>query len=152
MSDWMRMINHLFSSDMPGFRQGATHSVGAWIEAAASSSENNSIGVRPEAAQSALKDMGIIVKGVEPFAVLTLANCHSRLAKIFEGERWSGGGGRSGVWAQAAARVPGAEKKNPMKFGKVTSRAVQFPLAAVLGKDEPEPSAPAPEWGADDFQ
>lgn len=153
MSDWKRMLNHLLSSDMPGFRGGMTHSVGAWIEAAAApGSDPTDVGVAPLEAGRALKDMGIIVKGVTPYATVTIANCHSRLAKIFDGQRWSGGGGRSGVWAQAAARVPGAQKTGSVRFGVVVSKAVSFPLSS-LDADAPVEQAnkPPTDWNAADF-
>lgn len=152
MSDWMRMINHLFTSDMPGYRQGSTHSVGAWVEAAASlDTETTEVGATPTEAQRALRDMGIVVKGARPYATLTLANCHTRLATIFEKTQWSGGGGRSGVWAQAAARVPGAQKTGATRFNLSVSKAVVFPLANVTGA-EPEPPASPPKYDPEDFR
>ncbi len=154
MTDWMRMINHLMSSDMPGIRSGMNHSVGAWIDAAtALQNETTEVGVSSDAARAALRDIGLAVKGVGPAATLTMANCHSRLSRLFEGTQWSGGGGRSGVWAQAAARIPGAQKTGPVRFGggRITSRAVAFPLASIEGGAAAEPPPPARDWGADDF-
>jgi len=66
-----------------------------------------------------LKTFGILVKD----DTLIISDTHSTLkSAIFRGTRWENG------WAKSLARLPGAEKATPARFGKLVTRATKIKL------------------------
>lgn len=149
-SDWQRMLNHLFGQVPNIWRQGEQMTIGRMIEIAAGMDKDADM----KGVERALASYGLLVDGRQERARVLIANQHAQLGKLFEGSQWHATGGQTGVWRQAAMRIPGAEGgASNRRFSGVPSRYVSFPLAAVEGffgeADDPAPaSRPENEAGA----
>ncbi|WP_310532528.1 hypothetical protein [Novosphingobium sp.] len=64
-------------------------------------------------------------------AFLGVANNHQALSDLFGGTKWQGG-----VWRQSLARCDGSIDAQPIKFGRISVRAVLIPLHLVLDETE----------------
>lgn len=154
------MLLYLMGQPFDVYRRGEMFNVAQWVMTAAqlpsaprelvsSASGDNLPGSindqdRADAARRAnekLAKVGMRVKGAGHEAQLFLPNKPiPGLVRLFQGSDWA-----SGVWSQAARRVPGAEATQATLAG-ITTRGVYVPLISIAGMLAlPMDRAPAPE-------
>lgn len=158
------MLTHLIGQPYDVFRKGELWLVSHWLMVAAElpGAPRDLVAVdggltdlvaRQEAAKRAnekLAKIGLRVRGTGAEAELFIPNRPiPGLLKIFEHSEWS-----SGVWAQAARRVPGATvTESPLKLAGQQSRGVYIPFTSIAGMlalpmdhaRQPSPPTPA-DW------
>jgi len=131
--DWARWLNHLLGQPLDAHRGGRRYTVGRWVLAAAGILPDN---IEPDraTARDLLPAYGLKVEGKGDGAQLMVANRNPTLGLLHRDTHWADGG-----WSQAAQRVPGSQKTNPLRFETLQSRAHAIPLSAIpglLGKDD----------------
>lgn len=151
------MLTHLIGQPFDVFRRGELWNIGHWLMVAGElpAAPRELVAVegladtvaRMEAAKKAnekLAKVGLRVKGAGTEAELFLPNAKiPGLLKLFEHSQWS-----SGVWSQAARRVPGAKVHEvPLRLAGQQTRGVYIPFTSIAGllslpMDHAAPSTP----------
>jgi hypothetical protein len=152
------MLLHLLGQPFDVYRRGELWLVAHWLMTAArlpgapaeliAGSDGGFIDeeLREQAARRAnekLSKIGLRVRGAGEAAELFLPNKKiPGLARLFEHSTWS-----SGVWSQAARRVPGATPAQVSLAGQIT-RGVYIPFRSISGllafPMDRSPAAPSP--------
>lgn len=124
------MLFHLLSQPLDVWRRGQRYTVAEWVAFAAKlpGAPEAIDAALPENANKYLAPFGLRVSGRGNDAMLAIANKPlSQLCGLFEGTQWA-----NGVWAQAAARLPGAVKRN-LTLNRVPTRVHYVPLRDIPG-------------------
>lgn len=152
------MLTHLIGQPFDVFRRGELWNVGHWLmvagelpgaprELVAIDGGLTDTVARQEAAKKAnekLAKVGLRVRGAGTEAELFMPNAKiPGLLKLFEHSQWA-----SGVWSQAARRVPGAKVHEiPLRLAGQQTRGVYIPFTSIAGllslpMDHAAPSTP----------
>jgi len=147
VADEVGMIEMLLTTSHDASKGGKRFSVGEWISRAAGYEHSGD----PEGANQVLGGIGLRVIQEDGQGWLAIANANAELAKLFQGSKWSGKGGR-GAWRQSARRLEGARPgQGTVRIGGSSGRATLVPLATILGETIVKPTAPAALDGPDDL-
>lgn len=63
---------------------------------------------------------------------LLVSNSHEGTRRLFDGTRWAGVAGLTGVWKQALQRLPGAKASKVARIAKAPQRATMVPVSLCL--------------------
>lgn len=142
------MLFHLLAQQLDVWRRGRKHLVAEWVAFAARlPGAPEVLGEATDAGQAnaLLAPYGLRVQGRDVEARLQLATKpFPGLCDLFQNTPWA-----NGVWGQAAARLPGAERGNT-RFARNPSRCWEIPLRAIEGfmsfprAEDRAPAPPAP--------
>lgn len=145
LNDADAMLLHLMGQHYDPFRRGQQYTIAQWVMAAAklpgapdalSKPPSDAQGFADlsqraeEKANAMLASLGLRVRGSGETAHLFIANKQiPQLKELFRNSDWAGG-----VWAQSAARVPGAEPApNPLTLAGIRSRGILMPVTSIPG-------------------
>ena len=134
--DHDRCLQHLLTSVIDPWRNGALRTIADWLsEAAGRGKPDGSLG-DPASAKNALETHGLKVTSREGYHFLAVATNHQGLSRIFKGTKWEGQSGAPGGWNQSLQRVPRAAKGGPLRFNGVNIRVTLLPVEAAIGDED----------------
>lgn len=142
-NDEQACLNYLLTSRLENHKDRMQMSVGEWIRcAAASSASGEELPATVDVAQRVLGGIGLKVEyqGRPKAKWLAVGSNHRGLVKLFEGTRWAGRPGSTGVYVQALKRLPHELPRDekgkviPFYVGGATMRGFWLPIELCLPK------------------
>ena len=124
---WSIWLNTLIGKMLDLYRGGERKTVGQAIESALRTGSDWS--AEAHASASMLAQHGMRIHQSEDGRKwLAVSTRHVGMNRLMEGEIWHSVSGGTGVWKQAADRVPGSVQGPPMRFAGPNQRCVLIPI------------------------
>jgi hypothetical protein len=138
--DASRCLRHLLSSTVMLDGGGRPQTVAHWIDKAAEEIENPDLDTtKARTGEKGLAVFGLrVIKRRDGSRWVAVAVSNQGLGRLFGGSHWQAASGTDGVWAQALARLAGAERDVAVRLNGQTQKCVLVPLALAReeGPDE----------------